>query len=108
MNHAQFLELLRAIFDTREDEIVCSEFFELLPKYVDLVLATEPRGFDSAATRPAQVAHHIPRPECAEASSAARIERSCGKIRLSCTNAWQEAGEGQTASRSPQDVSEAS
>jgi hypothetical protein len=40
VNHAQFVELLRAIFDTRDDEIVCSEFFELLPTYVDLVLAT--------------------------------------------------------------------
>jgi hypothetical protein len=80
VNHAQFLELLRAIFDTREDEIVCSEFFGLLPKYVDLVLAT------ADASRPPlgqpadllpQVAHHILQcPECAEAYEALlEIER---------------------------------
>ena len=73
MNHAQFLELLRAIFDTREDEIVCSEFFELLPKYVDLVLAST----DASQILP-QVAHHILQcSECADAYEALlEIERS--------------------------------
>jgi hypothetical protein len=81
VNHAQFLKLLRAIFDTREDEIVCSEFFELLPKYVDLVLATA--GASRLQIRlPAevlpQVAHHILQcSECAEAYEALlEIERS--------------------------------
>jgi hypothetical protein len=81
VNHAQFLELLRAIFDTREDEIVCSEFFELLPKYVDLVLATADASRLQLG-RPAealpQVAHHILQcSECAEAYEALlEIERS--------------------------------
>ena len=81
MNHAQFLELLRAIFDTREDEIVCSEFFELLPKYVDLVLATADAS-RSQPDQPAdilpQVAHHILQcSECADAYEALlEIERS--------------------------------
>ena len=81
MNHAQFLELLRVIFDTREDEIVCSEFFDLLPRYVDLVLAAA----DASRLQPGQpaeilpqVAHHIRQcSECAEAYEALlEIERS--------------------------------
>ena len=81
MNHAQFLKLLRAIFDTRDDEIVCSEFFELLPKYVDLVLATagaSPLQLGRAGEALPQVAHHILQcPECAEAYEALlEIERS--------------------------------
>jgi hypothetical protein len=81
VNHAQFLELLRAIFDTREDEIVCSEFFELLPRYVDLVLAVPdasgPRLGEPADVLP-HVAHHILQcAECAEAYEALlEIERS--------------------------------
>jgi hypothetical protein len=80
VNHAQFSELLRAIFDTREDEIVCSEFFELLPKYVDLVLATadasRPQPGQPADDLP-QIAHHIHQcSECAEAYEALlEIER---------------------------------
>jgi hypothetical protein len=81
VNHAQFLKLLRAIFDTRDDEIVCSEFFELLPRYVDLVLATAdaslPQRGQAGDALP-QVAHHILQcPECAEAYEALlEIERS--------------------------------
>ena len=81
MNQAQFLELLRAIFDTREDEIVCSEFFELLPRYVDLVLAapdaSSPRLGEPADVLP-HVAHHIRQcSECGEAYEALlEIERS--------------------------------
>jgi len=81
VNHAQFLKLLRAIFDTRDDEIVCSEFFELLPRYVDLVLATadaSPLQLGQAGDALPQVAHHILQcPECAEAYEALlEIERS--------------------------------
>lgn len=81
MNHTQFLALLRVIFDTRDDEIVCSEFFELLPNYVDLVLATadpsRPQRGQPAEALP-QVAHHILQcSECAEAYEALlEIERS--------------------------------
>ena len=81
MNHAQFVELLRAIFDTKDDEIVCSEFFELLPRYVDLVLATPDAlrlQLDQPAEALPQVAHHILQcSECAEAYEALlEIERS--------------------------------
>ena len=81
MNHAQFLKLLGAIFATREDEIVCSEFFELLPTYVDLVLATpdaSPLQFGRPAEALPQVAQHILQcSECAEAYEALlEIERS--------------------------------
>ena len=81
MNHAQFLALLRVIFDTRDDEIVCSEFFELLPQYVDLVLATADasrRQLGQPAEALPQVAHHsLQCSECAEAYEALfEIERS--------------------------------
>jgi hypothetical protein len=79
VNHTQFLELLRAIFDTRDDEIVCSEFFERLPQYVDLVLATaDPSPLGEPAEALPQVAHHILQcSECAEAYEALlEIERS--------------------------------
>jgi hypothetical protein len=81
VNHAQFLELLRAIFDTREDEIVCSEFFEPLPKYVDLVLAAADASrlqLGQPAEALPLVAHHILQcSECAEAYQALlEIERS--------------------------------
>jgi len=82
VNHAQFLELLRAILDTRDDEIVCSEFFERLPQYVDLVLATTADPSRPQLGQPAealpQVAHHILQcSECAEAFEALlEIERS--------------------------------
>ena len=79
MNHTQFLELLRAIFETRDDEIVCSEFFERLPQYVDLVLATaDASRLGEAAEALPQVAHHILQcSECAEVFEALlEIERS--------------------------------
>ncbi len=81
MNRERFLGLLRAIFGTTEEEIVCSEFFELLPRYVDLVLAAadaprQPLGQPADALP--QVAHHIAQcAECAEAYEALlEIERS--------------------------------
>jgi hypothetical protein len=75
------LQLLRAVFDTREDEIVCSEFFEALPRYVDLVLATADASrlqLGQPAEALPQVAHHIQQcSECAEAYEALlEIERS--------------------------------
>jgi hypothetical protein len=79
VNHAQFLEWLRAIFETRDDEIVCSEFFDLLPRYVDLVLAADasPLQLGRPAEALPQVAHHIRQcGECAEAYEALlEIER---------------------------------
>jgi hypothetical protein len=81
VNHARFLGLLRGIFGAREEEIVCSEFFELLPRYVDLVLAaadTSRRRAGQPAEVLPQVAHHIVQcSECAEAYEALlEVERS--------------------------------
>ena len=65
MKRERFLGLLKSVYGAREEEMGCSEFFELLPRYVDLVL-------DAPAQAPGtdlpQVAHHIEQcPECAEA-----------------------------------------
>jgi hypothetical protein len=83
VNHARFVELLRGIFGAWEEEIVCSEFFELLPRYVDLVLAAaDPsrRRVGQPAEVLPQVAHHIDQcSECAEAYEALlEVERSSG------------------------------
>jgi hypothetical protein len=80
VNRARFLGLLRTIFSAQEEEIACSEFFELLPRYVDLILAAGdgPTAGDAArqaehsaaATLP-EVAQHIAQcAECAEVYSA--------------------------------------
>ena len=81
MNRARFLGLLRTIFNTQEAEIACSEFFELLPRYVDLVLAAgdasrQAQGPPAAALP--QVTQHIAQcAECAEAYEVLlEIERS--------------------------------
>ena len=65
MDHAALIRFLGTIFETRETEIVCSEFFELLPAYVDLVANSgEPGAAQSAFP---QVAQHIAQcMECAE------------------------------------------
>jgi hypothetical protein len=70
MRRDQVLKLLAAISGAREDEIVCSEFFERLPRYVDLVLAS-PDSAEAGVPAPHQrlpeVAHHIQQcRECAE------------------------------------------
>lgn len=46
----------------RNDEILCSQFFELLPRFVDLELSGE-----NAALLIPQVSHHLGQcPECCE------------------------------------------
>jgi hypothetical protein len=74
MRRDQFLRLLRTIFQAREQEMPCSEFFELLPRYVDVVLA----GGDPATEQMPHVAHHMAQcQECAEAGEALlRVARS--------------------------------
>jgi hypothetical protein len=69
VDRSRLVELLRTVLAAQEDEIVCSEFFALLPRYVDLALA--PLGA-SPSERPEtvlpQVARHIRQcVECAEA-----------------------------------------
>lgn len=67
MKRNQLLQLLRSIFEAQEQEMLCSEFFELLPRYVDLVLA----GEEPSTRKLPQVAHHMAQcPECAEACEA--------------------------------------
>jgi hypothetical protein len=68
MKQADFVQLLRAIFTTEAVEILCTEFFTLLPQYVDLELS----GQEAAQRLPA-VAHHLQQcPECAEVYQALR------------------------------------
>jgi hypothetical protein len=74
MRRDQFLQLLRSIFRAREQEMPCSEFFELLPRYVDGILA----GGNPATEPMPHVAHHMAQcAECAEACEALlRVARS--------------------------------
>ncbi len=80
MKRWQLLHLIRSIFGAQDHEILCSEFFELLPAYVDLVLAGEdpskletpqekgPHPLGLSEPKVAQVSHHMAQcPECAEA-----------------------------------------
>jgi hypothetical protein len=63
-----FLEFLRSVFDAYEREMVCSEFFEALPRFVDWVVAGRPGPADETLTR---VEHHIGQcKECREAYAA--------------------------------------
>lgn len=67
MNRDELRQLLRSVFEARAQEMLCSEFFDLLPRYVDLVLA----GEDPATRELPHVAHHMAQcPECAEACEA--------------------------------------
>lgn len=83
MKRQQLIHLLQSIFGAKEEEMLCSEFFGLLPSYVDLMLAGEdpskvgwapwkqprPRGLPELKLP--QVAHHMAQcPECAEAYEA--------------------------------------
>jgi hypothetical protein len=71
MRRDGFLTVMGTVMRAREQEIVCSTFFERLPRYVDLVTAAS-----DAAVPPAEpparvmpdVAQHISQcAECAEA-----------------------------------------
>jgi hypothetical protein len=65
VDRAALIRLLGTIFDTRESELVCSEFFALLPTYVDLVASSGAPGAAQSAFP--QVAHHIAQcTECGE------------------------------------------
>ncbi len=62
MKREQFAQMIRSILAARDEEILCSEFFELLPRFVDLQLASE----NAPALLP-QVGHHLGQcPECYE------------------------------------------
>jgi hypothetical protein len=69
MKRERFLQLLKSVYGARDDaeEMGCSDFFELLPRYVDGVLEVSP----GASTELPEVTHHIEQcPECAEAYQA--------------------------------------
>jgi hypothetical protein len=67
VNHSSLRQLLETIFASQESEIACSEFFELLPGYVDQLSGSPdpappgPRLPDAVVAR---VAHHAA--QCAE------------------------------------------
>jgi hypothetical protein len=62
MKRAEFLQFIRSILATEDVEILCTEFFDLLPRYVDLELS----GQEAAQLLP-HVAHHLGQcPECYE------------------------------------------
>jgi hypothetical protein len=64
VDRAALIRFLDTIFATRETELVCSEFFELLPIYVDLVASSWEPG--AAPSSFPQVAQHIA--QCMECS----------------------------------------
>jgi hypothetical protein len=65
VDHAALIQFLGTIFETRETELVCSEFFERLPRYVDLVASSGAPGAAQSAFP--QVAQHIAQcMECGE------------------------------------------
>jgi predicted anti-sigma-YlaC factor YlaD len=52
--------LIHTVFASQDEEILCSEFFEQLPRYVDL----ETSGRDATGVS-SKIAHHIQQcPEC--------------------------------------------
>ena len=71
MKPPAFLALMGTVMRAREDEIVCSTFFERLPRYVDLVAAAADAAFppvEPPARAMPDVAQHIAQcAECAEA-----------------------------------------
>lgn len=79
MTSEKFKWLIRSIFAVREREMLCSEFFEILPRYVDLQLA----GQEVDKLFP-QLTHHLHQcPECDEVYQALRkavqSEKDIGK-----------------------------
>jgi hypothetical protein len=58
----KFQQFIRSIFAVQDKEILCSEFFDMLPSYVD----SELEGDDVEKLFP-QVTHHLHQcPECNE------------------------------------------
>jgi hypothetical protein len=62
MKQKDFARLIDTIFAVKGEEMICSEYFDKLPRYVDLEVA----GEDAAALMPG-VKHHMHQcPECEE------------------------------------------
>ncbi len=54
MKQSEFVRKLRLVYDTKEDDILCSECFDLVSQYVDREIAGEP-----VADQMPQVKYHI-------------------------------------------------
>jgi hypothetical protein len=54
MDHRRFTHWLKNIYETRENEISCSECFDLVSRYVELEIA----GEDAAGKMP-ELRHHL-------------------------------------------------
>ena len=54
MKRAEFLQFIQSLFATVDGELLCTEFFALLPRYVDLELS----GQQAMQLLP-HVAHHL-------------------------------------------------
>jgi hypothetical protein len=62
MNRAKFRQLILSIFAVKDQEMLCSKFFDILPRFVDLQVA----GEDVDKSFPG-VGHHLQQcPECNE------------------------------------------
>jgi hypothetical protein len=62
MTPVDLKRLIHSVFASREEEMLCSEFFEQLPRYVEM----EASGQDAAGLLP-EVAHHLQQcSECGE------------------------------------------
>ncbi len=62
MKPEKFKRLTQTIFAVRDDETLCSEFFELLPRFVDAEILT-----GNAAEQLPEMSHHLHQcPECEE------------------------------------------
>jgi hypothetical protein len=58
----KFQQLIRSIFVVKDEEILCSKFFDILPRFVDLQVA----GKDVNMLFP-EASHHLHQcPECNE------------------------------------------
>ncbi len=79
MKRESFEKLIRTIYAVKEAEMSCSEFFDLLPQYVDLQLTRQ----DPAASLP-EVSHHLH--QCPE----------CNEVYLALLQATQAAGDPET------------
>jgi hypothetical protein len=63
VSHEALLDFLRSVFQVHEPDMLCSEYFEALPRYVDGVVAGRP----ASDAELARVADHITQcPECRE------------------------------------------
>ena len=62
MNRRKFRQLIQSIFAVKDQEMLCSQFFDILPRFVDLQVA----GEDVDKSFPG-VTHHLQQcPECNE------------------------------------------